>query len=124
MKRLCALAIVSLALLGCGKDEDKRAAEPAAAPATRPAPPPAAVAPEPALPALPAAPATPAAGMGPAGAAPAGGESTYTIVQGDTLGAIARRTGVSVQQLIEWNGIDDPRRLRIGQQVRLTPPGR
>ncbi len=41
----------------------------------------------------------------------------YVIKKGDTLLAIARQFGVSVQDLQEVNGITDPRRLKIGQEI-------
>ncbi len=41
----------------------------------------------------------------------------YVIKQGDTLIPIARRFGVTVQEIQEANGISDPRRLRIGQEI-------
>ncbi len=41
----------------------------------------------------------------------------YTIQQGDTLIPIARQFGVTVQEIIDANGIADPRRLRIGQEI-------
>ena len=41
----------------------------------------------------------------------------YVIKKGDTLLAIARQFGVTVQSLQEINGITDPRRLRIGQEL-------
>lgn len=40
---------------------------------------------------------------------------TYVVVQGDTLGRIARAYGVSVQELASLNGIEDPNRISIGQ---------
>ncbi len=45
----------------------------------------------------------------------------YTIVKGDTLLVIARQFGVSVEDIQSANGIDDPRRLRIGQEL-IVPP--
>lgn len=49
---------------------------------------------------------------------PAGHERiTYQVRSGDTLGAIARKLGVSVSHLERVNGIKDPRRLRIGQRL-------
>ena len=36
---------------------------------------------------------------------------------GDSLSSIARQFGVTVQEIQEANGIADPRRLRIGQQI-------
>ncbi|MCL7452255.1 MAG: FxLYD domain-containing protein [Anaerolineae bacterium] len=41
----------------------------------------------------------------------------YVIAKGDTLIPIARRFGVTVAQIQEANGISDPRRLRIGQEI-------
>ncbi len=41
----------------------------------------------------------------------------HVIQQGDTLLAIARQFGVTVQALQEINGITDPRRLRINQEI-------
>jgi LysM repeat protein len=41
----------------------------------------------------------------------------YVIKQGDTLLAISRQFGVTVNDLQETNGITDPRRLRIGQEI-------
>jgi LysM repeat protein len=37
--------------------------------------------------------------------------------------AIAKAHGVDAKDLAKWNGIDDPRRLQIGQKIRLSPPG-
>jgi LysM repeat protein len=45
----------------------------------------------------------------------------YVIKQGDILGTIARQFGVSVQDLQDVNGITDPRRLRIGQELIIPP---
>lgn len=41
----------------------------------------------------------------------------YAIREGDTLIPIARQFGVTVQEIIDANGIADPRRLRIGQEI-------
>jgi LysM repeat protein len=41
----------------------------------------------------------------------------YVIQKGDTLLPIARRFGVTVTDIQEANGISDPRRLRIGQEI-------
>jgi LysM repeat protein len=50
---------------------------------------------------------------------------TYLVRPGDTLGAIARRLGVSVKHLARVNGIDDPRRLRVGRTLEAyRPPSR
>jgi LysM repeat protein len=46
----------------------------------------------------------------------------YVIKAGDTLIPIARQFGVSVQEIQEVNGITDPRRLRIGQEIIIPRP--
>jgi LysM repeat protein len=56
-------------------------------------------------------------GPGPAG--PGGG--TYTVQAGDTPYDIALRFGVSVEELMEANGITDPSSLSVGQ--KLIIPG-
>ncbi len=48
---------------------------------------------------------------------------TYRVRRGDTLEAIARRYGVRVQDLMEVNGIRNPRRLRAGQVLRVPASG-
>jgi murein DD-endopeptidase MepM/ murein hydrolase activator NlpD len=47
-------------------------------------------------------------------------DSAYTVVPGDTLGAIAARFGVTIDALVAANGIEDPDRIRVGQ-VLLIP---
>ncbi|MBA2663276.1 MAG: penicillin-insensitive murein endopeptidase [Bradymonadaceae bacterium] len=46
----------------------------------------------------------------------------HTVRAGDTFEAIAKRHRVSVQQIQQWNRRVNPRRLQIGQQVRLQVP--
>jgi len=46
----------------------------------------------------------------------------YRIRPGDTLTGIARSNGVTLQQLMEWNGIQNPRTIRAGQELRITKP--
>lgn len=41
----------------------------------------------------------------------------YAIQKGDTLIPIARKFGVTVKEITDANGITDPRRLRIGQEI-------
>jgi LysM repeat protein len=45
--------------------------------------------------------------------------STYTVKTGDTLGAIAEKTGVSVERLQELNPNLDPQALLSGQKISL-----
>jgi lipoprotein NlpD len=47
---------------------------------------------------------------------------TYTVKQGDTLFSIAKAHGVDYRELAAWNNID-PASIKVGQQLRLTPPG-
>jgi peptidoglycan endopeptidase LytF len=56
-----------------------------------------------------------------ASAADAASTGIHEVVQGDTLVAIAEERGIELAQLRAWNPGIDPRRLRIGQQIRLTP---
>jgi LysM repeat protein len=46
----------------------------------------------------------------------------YTIQKGDTLIPIARKFGVTVQEITDANGITDPHRLRIGQEIIIPVP--
>ena len=44
---------------------------------------------------------------------------TYTVRSGDTLSGIAAEFGTTWQELAELNGIDDPSKLRVGQELKL-----
>lgn len=46
--------------------------------------------------------------------------STYTVRGGDTLGAIASRYHVSVQQLASWNGIKNVNAIYVGQKIKIN----
>jgi lipoprotein NlpD len=46
---------------------------------------------------------------------------SYTVKAGDTLYAIALEFGLDYRELAGWNNID-PSRIRVGQQLRLSPP--
>lgn len=50
------------------------------------------------------------------GAAP----DPYLVRQGDTLGSISRRCGLSVAELQHLNGLASPHRLRVGQTLYLS----
>jgi lipoprotein NlpD len=84
-----------------------RAPQPSAAPAAKPAQPPA---------------------TAPASAPVAGAPETdprpefYTVKKGDTLYVIALDHGLDYKELAEWNGIENPNVIRIGQQLRLRAP--
>ena len=48
--------------------------------------------------------------------------ATYHVVKkGDTLGAIAKKYGRTVNQLMSWNGLKNANSLRIGQRIRVSP---
>jgi lipoprotein NlpD len=84
-----------------------RAAQPSTAPAAKPAQAPASA---------------------PASAPVAGAPETdprpefYTVKKGDTLYVIALDHGLDYKELAEWNGIENPNVIRIGQQLRLRAP--
>jgi LysM repeat protein len=46
---------------------------------------------------------------------------TYTVEAGDSPFSIAEKCGVDVNDLQELNDIDDPRSLRVGQELKLPP---
>lgn len=48
---------------------------------------------------------------------------TYVVKSGDTLGTIAASLNVSVDDLSRANGITDPSRLQIGQQLKVPKAG-
>jgi murein DD-endopeptidase MepM/ murein hydrolase activator NlpD len=53
-------------------------------------------------------------------AALAAAEETIHIVQrGDTIYSLARTYGVNYQDILNLNGIDDARRIQIGQRIRI-----
>jgi LysM repeat protein len=45
--------------------------------------------------------------------------ATYTVVEGDSLYAIALRFGVELQALIELNGLSNPNDIRVGQELQI-----
>ena len=47
---------------------------------------------------------------------------TYTIRRGDTMFSIALDHGLDYKELAAWNNLDDPSRIRPGQQLRIRPP--
>lgn len=49
---------------------------------------------------------------------------TYAVRRGETLSAVARKTGVPVADLARANAISDPDRLRKGQVLRIPPERR
>ena len=43
----------------------------------------------------------------------------YRVQPGDSLGVIAKKYNVTVEQLMKWNDIKDPSMLTIGQQLKI-----
>ena len=66
----------------------------------------------------PPAAATPAPAPAPVPAATAGTARTYQVVSGDTLTGIAYRNGISVTQLMNWNGLTSSM-IRVGQVLKI-----
>jgi lipoprotein NlpD len=66
-----------------------------------------------AKPAVPTAPATAVQGVA---------EGFYVVKSGDTLYSIALEHGADYHELAQWNSLDDPTRLRVGQVLRVKPP--
>jgi LysM repeat protein len=48
--------------------------------------------------------------------------NAVTVSRGDTLSAISSRCGVSVEELMEANGINDPRALQVGATLSIPGP--
>lgn len=67
--------------------------------------------------------APPAAPVGEAPMLLAAGGTTYVIQPGDTLFAIARQNGVTVNSLVALNGLASPESIRVGQTLRLDGTG-
>ncbi|MGB8856135.1 MAG: peptidoglycan DD-metalloendopeptidase family protein [Burkholderiales bacterium] len=43
--------------------------------------------------------------------------------KGDTLGLLATQYGVDYREIVAWNQLENPNQLKIGQVLRVTPPG-
>jgi lipoprotein NlpD len=60
-------------------------------------------------------------------AEPAGVPATegplYAVKKGDTLYSIALDHGHDPKDIAAWNNLENPDRIKIGQQLRLSPPG-
>lgn len=57
------------------------------------------------------------------GAAPAADHGVYhTVKKGETLYSIALDNGQDYKDVAAWNNLDNPNRIRVGQQLRVSPP--
>lgn len=62
----------------------------------------------------------------PAPAAPAAAAATpreHVVAAGETAWSVARRYGISVQDLASWNGLPGDMNLRVGQRLLIPQPG-
>jgi lipoprotein NlpD len=64
-----------------------------------------------------AAPAKP-----PAAQASSARADVYVVKRGDTLYSIALEHGADFRELARWNRLEDPSKIRIGQELRVTAP--
>lgn len=46
----------------------------------------------------------------------------YLVKRGDTLYSIALEHGADYREMAQWNTLDDPTKLRVGQLLRVKPP--
>jgi lipoprotein NlpD len=54
---------------------------------------------------------------------PASGDY-YVVRKGDTLYSIALEHGADYREVAQWNNLDDPTKIQVGQQLRVkAPPG-
>ncbi len=51
------------------------------------------------------------------------GEKIHVIQKGDTLISIALANGLDYRELAIWNNIDNPNVIKLGEALRLSPPG-
>jgi len=61
-------------------------------------------------------------GVAPASAAPNRGNAVHVVQRGETLYSIARRYGVNVWTVANFNGITNPNRIYVGQRI-VIPSG-
>ncbi len=121
MKRFVPPAILLLVVFACGKKEEPVPEAPPA-PATQTAP---QAEQSPAVPPQAGAePSTPTAETTPSTEKAKATDGKYTVAKGDTLYSIAKKNGLNYRDLAKWNKIKNPRRLRVGQELRLAAPGR
>ena len=50
-------------------------------------------------------------------------ETVYTVKKGDTLSAIAKKYGTTYQKLAQYNGIENPNLIHVGQKIRIPGTG-
>lgn len=50
-------------------------------------------------------------------------QKTHIVQPGDTLYGVSFRAGLNYKDVAIWNGIEEPYTIKVGQKIRLTPPG-
>jgi lipoprotein NlpD len=55
-------------------------------------------------------------------AKPAARPDLYVVKRGDTLYSIALEHGADFRELARWNNLDDPSKIRVGQELRVRAP--
>ncbi len=65
---------------------------------------------------------TPAAAAAPPPASQTAADGYYIVKRGDTLYSIALENGADYREVAQWNGLDDPARIQVGQALRVKPP--
>jgi len=66
--------------------------------------------------------APPAKPSVPPGAPVATADAFYTVRRGDTLYSIALEHGADYREVAQWNSLDDPSKLSVGQVLRVREP--
>ncbi len=51
-----------------------------------------------------------------------GPSGTHTVQAGESLFSISRSYGLDFRDVAQWNGLDNPNQIRVGQVLRLSPP--
>jgi len=54
--------------------------------------------------------------------AQAASDTFYTVKRGDTLYSIALEHGADYREVAQWNFLDDPTKIRVGQVLRIKAP--
>ncbi len=55
-------------------------------------------------------------------AVPLPAQVAHTVVSGDTLSGIAQKYGVSLDDLLRWNAINNPDLIHVGDSINLVDP--
>jgi lipoprotein NlpD len=58
----------------------------------------------------------------PSAGAPAARPGYYVVKRGDTLYSIALEHGADFRELAQWNKLEDPSKIRVGQELRVAAP--